>query len=220
MALVPHRFLLRLAYPCLYRKAMPRPGKDRLLDLPTEYRIDTFAAMDGIVDFADVALAWNEFGIGLQVDVRGKSNAPVGDAARPRGSDGVTLWLDTRDARASHRASRTCHCFHFLATGGGPEQDEPAVVPAKIHRALEDAPLAKPSEIPLRVRTRAGGYLLEAFVPAGALQGFEPEEHPRLGFFFSVHDDELGEQLLSITPEFPFWEDPSLWSVLELVGAR
>ena len=220
MALIPHRFLLRLAHPCLYQKAMPRPGKDRLLDLPAEYRIDTFAAMDGVVDFADVGLAWNEFGIGLQVDVRGKSNAPVGDAARPRGSDGVTLWLDTRDSRTSHRASRTCHCFHFLATGGGSDQDEPAVVPAKIHRALEDAPLAAPSEIPLRVRTRAGGYLLEAFVPAGALQGFDPEEHPRLGFFFSVHDDELGEQLLSITPEFPFWEDPSLWSVLELVGDR
>jgi hypothetical protein len=219
MALVPHRFLLRIAHPCLYRKGIPRLG-DRLLDLPAEHRIDTFAAMDSSVDFADVAMAWNEFGIGLQVDVRGKSNAPVGDAARPRGSDGVTLWLDTRDSRTSHRGSRTCHCFHFLATGGGPEQDEPAVVPAKIHRALEDAPLADPSEIPLRVKTRAGGYTLEAFLPGGALQGFEPDEHPRLGFFFSVHDDELGEQLLSITPEFPFWEDPSLWSVLELVRDR
>jgi hypothetical protein len=30
------------------------------------------------------------------------------------------------------------------------------------------------------------------------LESFEPEEHPRLGFFYSVRDDELGEQLLSL----------------------
>ena len=28
---------------------------------------------------------------------------------------------------------------------------------------------------------------------------------------------ELGEQLPGLGPEFPFWEDPSMWSVLELV---
>jgi len=128
MALVPHRFLFRIAHPCLYQKQMPRPGKDRLLDLPAESRLENFAAIDQVKNFAQVSLAWNELGIGLQVEVRGKENAPVGDATRPRGSDGVTLWLDTRDSRTSHRASRYCHQFHFLATGGGPERDEPAVV--------------------------------------------------------------------------------------------
>jgi hypothetical protein len=213
--MIPHRFLFRFAHPCRYQKAMPRLGDDRLLDLPRECRIDNFAAMDGLKNFADVSLAWNEFGIGLQVEVRGKDKPPVGDAARPRGSDGVTLWLDTRDARSGHRASRTCHQFHFLVTGGGPERDEPICVRSKIHRALEDAPLTSDT-IPLRVRTKANGYLLEAFVPAGALQSYDPEQHPKLGFFYAVRDDELGEQLLCISPEFPFWEDPSLWSVLEL----
>ena len=52
--------------------------------------------------------------------------------------------------------------------------------------------------------------------PVSALTGYDPEEHRRLGFFYAVRDDELGEQLLTATPEFPFWEDPSLWSVLEL----
>jgi hypothetical protein len=49
------------------------------------------------------------------------------------------------------------------------------------------------------------------------LHGFDPEQNPRLGVFWSVRDQERGEQTLSIGPEFPFWEDPSLWSVLELV---
>jgi hypothetical protein len=215
MTLIPHRFLFRVAYPCRHVKAMP--GRDALLDLPDECRIDNFAAMDGQRNFAEVALAWNELGIGLQVAVRGKEKPPQGDPARPRGSDGVTLWLDTRDARAGHRATRYCHQFHFLASGGGPDHDEPAFAQTKINRALEDAPLAPAGRVPFRLAARKDGYTLEAFLPAAVLNGYDPEQHPRLGFFYSVRDDELGEQLLSITPEVPFWEDPSLWGVLELV---
>lgn len=216
MSLVPHRFLVRVAHPCLYAKKMPRRDDDRLLDLPAENRIDNFATIDNEKNFADVSLAWNELGIGLQVEVRGKQQLPVGNADRPRGSDGVTLWLDMRDARTSHRASRYCHQFHFLATGAGTEHDEPTVVQTKINRALEDAPMATKASILFNVHTKKSGYVLEAFLPATALNGYDPEEHRRLGFFYAVRDDELGEQLLNVTPEFPFWEDPSLWSVLEL----
>src|SRR5207253_8931712 len=92
--------------------------------------------------FADVRLAWNETGLAVQLEVRGKEQPPAGDAARPGLSDGLTLWLDTRDARTSHRASRFCHQFHFLAAGGGSERDEPVFVQPKINRALQDAPLA------------------------------------------------------------------------------
>jgi hypothetical protein len=197
---------------------LPRLDDDRLFDLSAEYRIDNFAAMDEQRNFADVCLAWNDNGLALQVEVKGKTKLPQGDIARPRGSDGVTIWLDTRDARASHRASRYCHQFHFLATGGGPDHDEPAVVQSNINRALENAPHAPAQSILYRVHSKAKGYLLEAFLPATALYGYDPEQHSRLGFFYSVRDDELGEQLLSVGPEFPFWEDPSLWSVLELLS--
>ena len=61
----------------------------------------------------------------VQVEVRGKEQPPQGHEARPRASDGVTLWVDTRDARTSHRATRYCHQFHLLPTGGGPDNDEP-----------------------------------------------------------------------------------------------
>ena len=126
MSLVPHRFLFRMLYPCPHIKRMPLPEKGPLLDLPSECRLDNFALMDSQTNFADVRIAWNEFGLGLHVEVRGKQQLPVGSPDRPRGSDGVTLWLDTRDARANHRGSRYCHQFHFLATGAGPEHDEPA----------------------------------------------------------------------------------------------
>jgi hypothetical protein len=188
-----------------------------LLELPQSCRLDSFAAMDERRSFADVRVAWNEGGLALQVEVRGKEQTAVGDVARPRHSDGVTVWIDTRDARTSHRASRYCHQFHFLAAGGGPDKDEPAFVQSKINRALQDAPQVSADSVPFQLVSRTGGYRLEAFLPATALHGFDPEQNPRLGIHVAVHDQELGEQSLSVGSDFPWTEDPSLWSVLDLV---
>jgi hypothetical protein len=198
-------------------KAIPAEDADQLLDLPDVCRIDNFAAMDERKNFADVRLAWNEFGLGIQVEVKGKQDSPQGSATRLRGSDGLTLWIDTRDARTSHRASRYCHQFHFLPTGGGPDSDEPVFGQVKINRALQDAPLSAAGNVPLRCVQTRHGYLLEGFLPATVLNGFDPDQNPRLGFYYVVKDTELGEQVLSVGPDFPYWEDPSLWSVLELV---
>ncbi|MGE3807833.1 MAG: hypothetical protein AB7K24_24480 [Gemmataceae bacterium] len=215
MTPVPASFLLRVAYPCRYLKKMPDEG-DRLFDLPETYRVPFLGGMDRKQPFADVRLAWNELGIGLQVEVTGKEQELKGDATRPRSSDGVTVWIDTRDARTSHRASRYCLQFHLLPTGGGPESDQPGLVQAKINRALQDAPHVPAGAVPFRVQHRKSGYLLEAFFSAPVLSGYDPELNRRLGFFYAVRDAELGEQLLSLAGEFPYWEDPSLWSVLEL----
>ena len=219
MNLIPNRFLFRVAHPCLFVVEVPRDGDD-LLDLPEACRMDNFADMDGRRNFADVRLAWNEAGLALQVDVRGKEQPPVGDAARPRHSDGASLWIDTRDARTGHRASRHCHQFHFLPTGGGPEKDEPIFVQSKINRAVQDAPPAPPGSVPFQFLRLPGGWRLEAFLPAIILNGFDPEQNPRLGFCYAIRDSELGEQALSVGPDFPYAEDPSLWSVLELIRAE
>src|SRR4051812_20461895 len=209
MPLVPNRFLFRVAVPCRYVPDVPREGADDLLDLPEACRVDNYAAMDGRRNFADVRLAWNEGGLALQAEVRGKERPAAGDAARPRHSDGVTLWVDTRDARTSHRASRYCHQFHFLPAGGGPERDAPAFVQAKINRALQDAPLAPASAVAFHAALRGSGYRLEAYLPAAVLHGFDPEQNPRLGVYYAVHDNELGTQTLGVGADFPFAEDPT-----------
>jgi hypothetical protein len=214
--MIPNRFLFRVAYSCTYVGDVPREGGDDLLDLSEDCRLENFAALDDRRNFADVRLAWNERGLALQLEVKGKEQAPVGDAARPRQSDGITLWLDTRDARTSHRASRYCHQFHFLAAGGGADKDEPVFVQTKINRAMQDAPLAAGSEVAFQVLNVKGGYRLEAFLPAAVLHGFDPEQNPRLGIFYAVRDQELGEQTLGAGTDLPFADDPSLWSVLEL----
>jgi hypothetical protein len=216
--LIPNRFLVRVAHPCPYVKDVPRDtDADDLLDLPESARLQNFAGLDTQSNFAEVRLGWNEFGLAVQVDVKGKQQPPVGDSDKPRSSDGLSLWLDTRDARASHRASRFCHHFLFLAAGGGAEKDEPFVAQLKINRAQQDAPLANLADVPFRSHRVKGGYRLEAFLPAAALAGFDPQEHPRLGVYYCVRDQELGDQFLGVGWDFPVADDPSLWEVLELV---
>ena len=217
--IVPNRFLVRVAHPCPYVKGVPQDTDkhDHLVDLPEAARLDNFAALDEQTNFADVRLAWNDFGVAVQVEVRGKQQVAVGDAAQPKSSDGLWLLLDTRDARASHRANRYCHHFLFLAAGGGADKDEPFVAQLKINRAQQDAPAANLGDVLFRGARIKGGYRLEAFIPAAALYGFDPQEHPRLGVSYVVRDQELGDQFLGVGWDFPFAEDPSLWAVLELV---
>jgi hypothetical protein len=216
MPLIPHRFLFRVAYSCRYLAEMPVEGSDDLFELPVSCRLDNYGGLDGLRTFADVRVAWNEMGLGLQVEVRGKDQPLVGDVEKLRHSDQVILWLDTRDARTSHRASRYCHQLHFLPTGGGPERDQPAFVHARINRAQQDATTIPSGGVAFQCRASASGYRLAAFLPAMALTGFDPEQHPRLGIHYLVRDSELGEQSLSVGSDFPCAEDPTLWSCLDL----
>lgn len=217
MTLIPPQFLFRIAHSCRFIKRIPREDGDRLLDLPEDCSLENFADMEGRKNYADVRVAWNTFGLAFHVEVRGKEQVPQADAAKIRASDGVTLWIDTRGSRTSHRASRYCHQFHFLPVGGGSDREDPVMVQTKINRALQDSPLCRPAEVPFRSELKKTGYLIEAFLPAGVLNGFDPDENPQLGVFYAVRDNELGEQTLSVTAEFPYWEDPSLWSLLDLV---
>jgi hypothetical protein len=217
--IVPNRFLVRVSHPCPFVKDAPRDTDDDeyLLELPESARIDNFAALDEKENFADVRLAWNEFGLAVSVVVTGKKQEPVGDSDKPSGADGLRFWIDTRDARASHRGSRYCHQFAFFPTGGGADKEEPFLTQSKINRALQDAPMANLADVPFRGHRVKGGYRLEVFLPAAALHGFDPAEHPRLGVYYCIRDQELGDQFLSAGWEFPFSDDPSLWAVLELV---
>jgi hypothetical protein len=217
MSFVPARFLFRVAHPCRYVTKIPAISGDELLDLPIKCRLDNFAELEEKKNFADVRLAWNERGLGIQITVSGKEQLPVADSSKPRFSDGATIWIDTRGDRTSHRASRTCHQFHLLPTGGGSDRDEPTLLQVKINRALADAPIGNLNSVPFRSQLSKSGYRMDAFLPANNLNGFDPDEHPKLGFYYAVRDSELGEQVLNVGSEFPFADDPSLWAILELV---
>lgn len=212
--LVAPSFLFRLAVPCRQVKEL---WPTQLKPLSESYALPTFCELDGQQPFADVRVGWNLEGLRISLRVEGKRQPPWCRANRLEDSDGLRLWIDTRDTHNIHRAGRFCHQFLFSPSGGGRRLDEPVAEQLLINRARENARPVAPNILQVRSEKRVDGYLLEALVPATALTGFDPQEHPQLGFMYELVDRERGSQMLACSSEFPVREDPSLWATLELL---
>jgi hypothetical protein len=208
----------------------------KLLSMPRSSFVPCFSTMDQGAEFAVLCLGWNEHGLGLTLDVAGKEQPVVADPNLWTSSDGLSLWIDTRDSRAAHRAGRFCQRFLFVPDDGSGKQI-PGVRRYPIKRAQEEPPAIDETQIrlvgqaydedgelvPMNKVKVVRGYRLEAFLPHTVLSGFDPENNRRLGFFYRVRDRELGDQIFSGVREIPYWEDPSLWATLILeppTGAR
>ncbi len=90
------------------------------------------------------------------------------------------------------------------------------VKPLPVARAREEAPQVDAEDVLVWSRLSKTGYELEAWFPAGVLNGYDPVSQPRVGFFYQVHDSELGDQTFSVLSSFPMTSDPSLWGTLLL----
>ena len=212
--LLPPRFLFRLSAPCrptdkLWSDAGPKLGD--------EHRLPAFCELDGQEPFADVRAGWSDAGLAFSIRISGKRLPTRCDLGRPTECDGVELFLDTRDTHNVHRASRFCHRFVAIPFGAGGRREDPHVEQLIVHRAKEDARQAPSRSLQVRSERRVDGYVMEVLIPAAALTGFGPAEHPRLGFTYLVRDHSLGRQIFSCPDGFPFDTDPSLWGTLELV---
>jgi hypothetical protein len=211
--LIPTRFLFRFALPCLYRaKLWTNAG----IGLDESHRLLNLCELEGRSVWADVRAAWSESGVALSVRVQGKKQAPWCRTAKLDYSDGLQVWIDTRDVHNVHRAGRFCHRFLFLPVGAGRRLDEPLAQWMSINRAKEHPRPVEGGQLKVRSEKLSDGYHLEAFVAGEALTGFDPQEHPRLGFTYAVLDRELGEQTLTVGSPMPYQEDPGLWATLEM----
>lgn len=213
--LIPARSLFRFAVPVWHKEPLWTAAG---LQLDEKHRLPSLTELESELPFAEVRAAWSETGLGFSARVTGKRQAPWCRESRPDDSDGLALWIDTRDTHNIHRASRFCHQFLFMPGGAGRSLDEPVGQQLLINRAREHARPVRPGLLQTRREKCPGGYLLEAFIPAAALTGFDPAEHPRLGFTYTVIDRELGEQTFSCSSDLPYREDPSLWATLELAA--
>jgi hypothetical protein len=213
--LLASTFLFRFSVPC--RRCDPLWSAEGL-ELGPHHALPSFGELEGRPKFADLRTAWSEDGLLFTLRVSGKRQNVWCRSSRIEDSDGLHVWIDTRDTHNIHRASRFCHRFAFLPTGGGSAENLPLGRLLVIDRARENPKSVADSTLRVRAVVSAGGYTLQAHIPAAALTGFEPLEHPRLGFTYAVVDRELGWQTFSMGPEFPIDEDPSLWGSLELVG--
>lgn len=215
--LIPPTFFFRLAIDCRRLDRMPRNGSaGGLLSLPESCRVPDFARIDGRTSWAEVRVAWNPAGLGVSVETSGKTGPIVSNPRTPETSDSAQFWVDTRDTRDVHRATRYCHRFAAILAAKGAKGLDSQVEQCPINRALASPPPVRESEIARRADRTRTGWILEVFFPASSLHGFDPETNRRLGFYYQVTDPARGDQYLSVGREFPIAEDPSLWATLEL----
>lgn len=212
--LLPTRFLFRFATACLFDE---RLGKHAPAELAADHRLPSLTELDGEKSVADVRVSWSDAGLAFSVRVEGKKHPNWCRDSKLEDSDGIQLWIDTRDTHNIHRASRFCHRFIFLPFGGGRNFANPVADQLLVDRARENANPVRPGQLRVATEKRVDGYVMSMFIPAAALTGFNPVDHPRLGFTYSLFDRELGQQYFSVGAEFPFASDPSLWGTLELV---
>ncbi len=215
--LLPQAFWFRLSIPCAKAEDIPH-ARGRLLDLPESHSVPDFGALEGRDSWSRVRTGWNAAGLGIAFEVTDKAGPVSPEPGRTSGVDGVQVWLDTRDTRNVHRATRFCHRFVASLVPGAGRSLGVEVAQKPIARAIADAPSVKAAEVLSRAERTLSGWRLELFFPADVLHGFDPETNRRLGFAFQVTDPDRGDLFLGVGREFPIGEDPSLWATLELVG--
>ena len=212
-------FLFRFALPCYPFDPIWSSGGVQLDErhgMPCFASLDEPAATDRQA-WADVRIAWDKAGLALNLRVSGKRQPPWCRASRVEDSDGLAIWLNTRPTSEMHRASRFCQAFLFLPSGGGAKINESVALTVPINRARENPQPIDDRLLKIRSEKRIDGYLLEAFLPAAVLTGYDPDEQTQLGFTYAVIDREMGEHVMTVGQPFPYDSDPSLWSTLELV---
>ena len=209
--LIPNRFLFDFALPLSYRA--DRPAIDGSLTGWTDAeRLPDLSELDGKSPFADVWSCWNEDGLCIACRVSGKHQALRCDPKRFWSGDNLRLCTDMRDTRNVKRATRFCQQFYFLPSGGGPKRNRPVAGGNRFQRARADAPSVDTGRITVASRVEKTGYTLEAHIPADCLAGFDPAEHPRIGFYFMLEDADHGQQYLTVGDDLYWYVDPSTWA--------
>jgi hypothetical protein len=216
-ALLPQAFWFRIAAPCPRVDDMPlRDARKPLLELPASCTLPVGARLEGRSPWAEVRVGWNPRGLGVVVQAEGLDDLKQA-ADRPEGFADVQLWVDTRDTRDVSRATRFCHRFAAAIQLRQPGRSLVVEVAQKpIARAIADPPMARSGQIESRADLARTGWMLEVFLPAQVLNGFDPETNRRLGFAYQVSDHVREPQFLGVGRDFPIGENPSLWSTIEL----
>jgi len=234
--LIPTRTLLDVEFPLRHR-AKPPAMNGTLRGWTNAELLPPLSMLDDETPFAPVWACWNDDGLMIACRVEGKTLPPKCDPSVFWQSDHLRLCTDMRDARTNRRATRFCQQFYFLPTGGGDGKMDPSGGSAKIQRARDDAPLyssvvaagapqrhprkptdsvAQDDHIVIAASLFEDGYCLEARIPRDCLSGFDPAEHPRIGFYYMLEDCELGQQYLTVGDDLNWYTDPSTWATAVL----
>ena len=219
--LIPVAFYFRFSVPVNYIEGIPKRGKS-LLKLPKKCLLPNLSLSENPKPYAEIAVAWNEQGVGMSAVFQAAPNAKTEaefqvDQNTPATSDGLHIWIDTRNTQSIHRASRYCHQFAFLPSVGKNPKSKPSVHSIPISRAKEHPNPIETELLQWKVTQEKTKHRWEAWIPAEVLTGFDAENIQKLGFTYHLKTTLSGSQYLTVNEDFPFASDPSLWTTLELI---
>lgn len=159
----------------------------------------------------DTRIAWSEEGLTFQFVLRGKLRRPYCRLSDLEHSDGIEIYVDTRNTKNVHRATRYCHRFVFVPGGGGPGEKDPYGSMLKINMARGEPATMGAYQPHVECKLSSTGYRLTCHLSRQYLEGWSPSEQPEVGLFFHLRDAELGHICLAYDKQLPVGEDPSLW---------
>jgi len=216
-ALIPNRLLFDVEFPLCERQRPPAFDPE-LSDWTDELRLPDLCELDGQAPFAPVYACWNSDGLHIATRVTGKRSPLRCEAATFWRGDNLRICTNMRPARDVKRATRFCQQFYLMPRGGGSDGRQPIGGGAKLQRAKEDAPVASADRIEVQSNVERDGYALQAHLPADVLFGFDPDEHPRIGFYYMLEDADYGQQFLTVGDDLYWYIDPSTWATAALRG--
>lgn len=208
--LLPPSYMFKVSLPLYYRATEWKPGSE--FQLEPRYEVPTFESLDQPEEaFCSTRIAWSEEGLWLQFSVQGKKLKPLCRLTDLEQSDGVELFVDTRNTKNVHRATRFCHRFLFLPKGGGTEEKDPYGSMLKIRLARGEPSSIGQFQPHVYSKIRRNGYDMSIHLSRKDLEGWAPTEQPEMGLYFVVRDQELGLCPMIYDLNLPVYEDPSLW---------
>lgn len=162
--------------------------------------------------FADVAMAWHDQGIEVEIEVRKKFE----EAFYPKydQGDAIELFFDTRDLKDAGFPTRFCHHFMILP------QEVQGVRALELTRFRnEDShPLCEPSQIQVETQIEARSYTVKVHLPAEILHGYDPKAFDKLGFTYVIHRPKYESQHFAVSSSYvQVAQHPSLWASAKFV---
>lgn len=177
-----------------------------------KYLLPDMSALTGETTFAEVAIGWSKEGLEFLALIR----QPFLRTAYPQyeKADSLELCFDTRDVKTSGYNTRFCHHFFFL-----PEAVEGVQAGELTKFRTEDAhELCNGSELQIKTTLKSNQYLIQGFIPANCLFGYDPEQFDRMGMTYRINRANGSPQQFSVLAEdYKFQEQPSLWSSVRLI---
>ena len=215
--------MTQLFDPALLFRVQLKPIRTQLKFGTANWRLPDEAELPGLGtsvsgqnSFAKLRMAVSDSALFVSAYVTGKRQSLWCRETVLENSDGLHLWIDTRNSRDVHRATRFCHRLIFAPMGRGAKYQQACAGWVPINRAKENSKPPTEKSLGVHAAVGPGGYEVHAAVAWNGLTGFDRNDFPIVGFYAAVLDRELGWQSLGLSPPYPVTEDPSIWCELNL----